>query len=244
MKKILQGSILIFLTLTVNGCLKRDVYTTPQQPVNQSAITPIPSIEVPIKQEIPAQEIYSVDTPTTHDRIIPTTSIDTPPPLETYSTHEAITPPPATEGDYHQLKTVQGKLISVQERSNGLFFPQYSDKIILLQVFGQHCPYCLQEMPTLRRLQQQYAGNVQIIALQAQEPMDQSTASMLIQQYQMHYPVIDKEEATDLLFFLQQTFEWTGILPYTLIIKDGAVEYPFFGETSYQEIDEAIQSLL
>ena len=244
MKKILQGSILILFTLSVNGCLKRNNYTTPQQTVNQSTITPIPSIEVPIKQEISAQEIYSTNTPTTQDRRIPTSSIDAPPTLEMHSSQEAITPPPSTDGSFHQLKTVQGPTIAVQERSNGLLFPQYSNKIILLQVFGQHCPYCIEEMPTLARLKQQYAGNLQIIALQAEEPMSQSRASMFIQQHQMHYPVIDKEEATPILFFLQQTFEWRGILPYTLLIKDGVAEYPFMGPASYQELNEAIQSLL
>jgi len=223
MKKILPSFMLILLTFSINGCLKREMIVTPQQQSNQNIIIPTPSIEEPIKQ----------------NTVISTPSIDVTP------TREIVTAPPiATNGALHQLKTVQGTTIAVQERSNGLLFPQYPNKIILLQVFGQHCPYCLDEMPTLQRIQQQYAGNLQIIALQAQEPMSPSTASMLIQQYQMHYPVIDKEEAIDLLFFLQQTFEWTGILPYTLLIKNGVTEYPFFGPVTYQELNESIQSLL
>ena len=221
MKKILLGVSSLLLTFSMSGCLQREMISNPQQH-NPNVITPTPSREATI----------------TYNRVIPAPSIEVPP------RREIVTAPPASNGAFHQLRTVQGTTIAIQERSNGLFFPQYSDKIILLQVFGQHCHFCLNEMPTLNQLQQRYGGSLQIVALQAQEPMGKTTASMLIQQYQMHYPVIDKEEAADLLFFLQQTFEWTGILPYTLIIKDGAVEYPFFGETSYQEIDEAIQSLL
>jgi len=229
MKKPLLGCTLILLSFSMNGCLKRELPLPSQQEVHENNTIPNTPIETPIHQNT-IITTPSMNEPIYQDEITPIPSIDV--------------PPPATEGEYHQLKTVQGRIVSVQERSNGLVFPQYPNKIILLQVFGQHCHYCLEEMPTLQRLQQQYAGNLQVIALQAQEPMDQSTASMLIQQYQMHYPVVDKEEAIDLLFFLQQTFEWTGILPYTLLIKDGVVEYPFFGETSYQEMSEGIQSLL
>jgi len=178
--------------------------------------------------------------------IIPIPSIDVPPPPieEVISSREVITPPPSTAGKSHQLRTVQGTTIVIQERSNGFVFPQYRDKVVLLQIFGQNCHYCLIEMPTIARVQQQYAGRLQIVAVQAQEPMSQSTASMLIQQYQMNYPIIDKEEAINLLYFLQQTYGWTGILPYTLLIKNGVTEYSFFGKTSYQELNEAIQSLI
>jgi len=256
MKKTLLSGTLILLSFSMNGCLKREAPVHSQQQIHESIIIPNTPIETPIHQNT-IITTPSVNEPIYQSAITPIPSIDVPPPVEeaipmeetapmeeVAPIREIETPPPSAAGESHQLRTVQGKMLSVQERSNGLFFPQYPNKIILLQVFGQHCPYCLEEMPTLQRLQQQYAGNLQIIALQAEEPMGQSRASMFIQQNQMYYPVIDKEEATALLFFLQQTFEWTGILPYTLIIKDGVTEYPFSGPASYQELNEAIQSLL
>jgi len=222
MKKTLLSFMLILFTFSINGCLKRDIIANSQQSVNQGIIIPIPSREAPINQNV----------------ILSTPSV------EVIPRQEVITPPPSVAGKSHQLKTVQGTTIVIQERSNGFVFPQYRDKVVLLQIFGQNCHYCLTEMPTIARLQQRYAGNLQIVAVQAQEPMSQSTVSMLIQQYQMNYPIIDKEEAINLLYFLQQTYGWTGILPYTLLIKNGVTEYSFFGETSYQELDEAIQSLI
>ena len=222
MKKILLSFMLIVFTFSMNGCFKKIPTPPTSERVNQNVIISTPSIEEPINQS----------------------TIVSTPSLETTPTIEIETPPPSTDGDYHQLKTVQGTTISIQERSNGFAFPQYPNKVILLQIFGQNCPYCLKEMPTIAQAQQKYANSLQIIAVQAQEPMSQSTASMLIQQYQMNYPIIDKEEAIDLLYFLQQTFEWTGILPYTLLIKNGVSEFSFSGEVSHQELDEAIQSLL
>jgi len=252
MRKPLLSFTLILFTLSINGCHKREMIVNPQQQVNRSVMIPTTSIEEPIIQDTMISS-PSIEEPMNQSRIISSPSIEEPiiqdtiissPSIETTPIREIETPPPSTDGASYQLSTVQGESISIQERSNGLVFPEYPNKIILLQVFGQNCHYCLEEMPTLQQLQQQYAGELQIIALQAQDPMSPSTASMLIQQYQMNYPIIDKEEARDLLYFLQQTFEWRGILPYTLLIKNGVTEYPFSGPASYQELNEAIQSLL
>jgi len=230
MKKTLLSFTLILFTLSINGCMKRETTIAyPQQPVTQSVIVPMPSIEEPIYQS-------TITTP------IP--SVDVPPPIETTPIREIETPPPSTAGNAYQLKTVQGTNIAIQERSNGFVFPQYRNKVVLLQIFGKECHYCLQEMPMIAQAQQQYGGNLQVIAVQAQDPMSQATASMLIQQHQMYYPIIDKEEAGELLYNLQETYGWRGILPYTLLIKDGVTEYSFSGEVSPQELNEAIRSLI
>ena len=235
MKKTLLSFTLVLLTFSINGCLKREMIATPQQEVIQEIIpSSVSSVEMQ-----PIEEVSPITLPTIED----------PAPMEITSQEvipqrEISTPPASTAGASHQLRTVQGDTIAIQERSNGFVFPQYNNKIILLQIFGKECPYCLKETPMLAQIQQQYAGNLQIIALQAQDPMSPATASMLIQQHQMYYPIIDKEEAGDLLYFLQQTYGWTGILPYTLLIKDGVTEFSFFGEVSPQELNEAIQSLL
>lgn len=230
MKKTLLTLTLMLLTFSINGCLKREMIITPQQEVMQERIPSYgTSSEMQPVEEISSREPQIIDNPT---------------PAEIVSHREISTPPASTAGASHQLRTVQGGTIAIQERSNGFVFPQYNNKIILLQIFGKECHYCLQEMPMLAQIQRQYAGNLQIIALQAQDPMSPATASMMIQQYQMHYPVIDKEEASNLLYFLQETYGWTGILPYTLLIKDGVTEFSFFGEVSPQELNAAIQSLL
>ncbi|CAA6804060.1 MAG: Unknown protein [uncultured Sulfurovum sp.] len=155
-----------------------------------------------------------------------------------------VTAPPLAMGDYDQLQTVQGTTLSLQEKSNGFVFPQYNNKIVLLQIFGQDCPYCFEEMPIINNIKRKYAGNLQLIGIQAQEPMSKETASYLIQKFEMNYPIIDKDEGRGLLRFIQNTYGWTGILPYTLIIKNGVTEYSFSGAVSHQELDEAIKSLI
>ena len=179
----------------------------------------------------------------TNQPISPIVRTSIPPiPIEAPSNTHVVTP--SITGTSHQLNTVQGTTITVQKRSNGFIFPQYQNKIVLLQIFGQDCPYCFKEMPIINRVKRKYVGNLQIIAIQAQGAMSKQTASRLIQNHQMNYPVLDKNEATNLLHFMQTTYGWTGILPYMLLIKNGVTEYSFAGEVSHQELDEAVPSLL
>lgn len=154
------------------------------------------------------------------------------------------TPPISITGQSHQLKAVQGQIISIGERSNGFVFPDYPGKIVLLQVFGQDCPHCFNEMPIIHALKRRYANNLEVVALQAQESMSSQVASNLIQRFQIDYPIIDKEEARPLLSQINRTYGWNGILPYMLLIKNGVTEYSFSGEISDQELNEAVRSLL
>jgi len=216
MKKILLGFSLLVFTLTFNACVEKSISTNANQ-----QIIPIVPTPMPVTVQVP--------TPT-------------PTPIQTPS--RAIVIAPSSAGAFHQLKTVQGPILTVQERSNGFVFPQYQDKVVLLHIFGQDCPYCFKEMPIINRVKEKYVGNLQIVAIQAQDAMSKQTASRLIQSYRMNYPIVDKNEATNLLHFMQTTYGWTGILPYMLIIKNGVTEYSFSGAVSHQELDEAIGSLL
>ncbi|CAA6821691.1 MAG: Unknown protein [uncultured Sulfurovum sp.] len=158
--------------------------------------------------------------------------------------HPTSTPPSSTLGETHQLKTVQGPIISIQETSNGFIFPQYQDKIVLLQIFGKECEYCFEEMPFIQGLARKYGEKVNIISLQAQKQMTPSVAQSIIQRFNLNHPIIDRREASNLLLFISSSYGWNGVLPYTLIVKNGVTEYSFSGESDHQEFEEAIRGLL
>ncbi len=149
-----------------------------------------------------------------------------------------------TRGNTHQLRTVQGSIITVQERSNGFYFPQYKDKIVLLQLFGKECQYCHEEVPFIKSIQRKYSYQLRLVAIQAQEKMHPQRIQGVLQEFQMNYPVIDKDEANNLLFFIKSNYGWTGILPYILLIKNGVTEYSFSGKVNHQEFEEAIQNII
>ena len=148
---------------------------------------------------------------------------------------------------YHQFQTIQGPKITIGEHPAGFVFPEYQGKVVLLQIFGKECPHCFNEMPIITRLRSKFGERFQVVAIQAQEPMSRNKASELINRFHMNYPIIEKAEANNILYFLKNTYNWRGILPYGLLIKNGIIEYTYKGESDaneIQEMEEIIQGLI
>jgi len=148
------------------------------------------------------------------------------------------------DGVMHLLQSVQGKTVNIGERPNGFVFPNYPNKIIILEMFGKDCPHCLKEIPIIKKIKQRYPDQVEVIAIQSQERMSPHEARSYISKHRINYPIIEGEDATNLQYFIQNTYGWTGILPYTLIIKDGITEFSYPGEVPYQDLKRDIDSLL
>ena len=151
---------------------------------------------------------------------------------------------PLSTFSYHKLQTVQGPILTVGENHTGFLFPAFKGKIILLEVFGQDCHYCFKELPSINHLYSHYHQNLQVVALQVQNKMSKDKAKRLIRQFNMNYPIIDRENGIDLMYALKNNYEWDGILPFTLLIKNGVTQQLFSDETSQQELEKAIQDLL
>lgn len=163
----------------------------------------------------------------------------------TYDNRESTTESlPEITGSRYPMHTIDGQTIIVGERNTGSVFPQYPEKIVLLQIFGKDCSYCFEEIPMINNLRQQYPQKLQVIAIQAQDRMSPSTASRIISQYQMDYPIIEADEATNLLLFLNENYGWTGGLPFMQLIKNGVTEYTFSESPTVQELQESVESLL
>jgi len=144
----------------------------------------------------------------------------------------------------HNLLSVQGSTILIQEQANGFIFPQLGNQVVLLQIFGKECEYCFEEMPFIRSISNTYANRLKVISFQAQDKMNADESNRIIQNFQIDYPVIDRDEATGILKFISNTYGWNGVLPYFLLVKDGVTEYSFSGKVDQQEFESAIQSLM
>jgi thiol-disulfide isomerase/thioredoxin len=146
-------------------------------------------------------------------------------------------------GDTHVLKSIRGKVIHIIERPNGFLFPEYNNKIIILEMFGKDCPHCLRELPIIDKIRRRYRGRLEVIAIQSQGRMTRFRARAYINGHRIRYPIIEGDDATNLQYFIQKTYGWTGILPYTLIVKDGITEFVYSGEVDYKDIKRDIDSL-
>ena len=193
----------------------------------------------------------TMNNPSITPSTVQTATYTTPLPSETVSYHEASinnhqTPTPSASGITHQLPTVQGNSITIVENGNvGFDFPQYRGKIIIFEIFGKDCEYCVEEMPIINRIKNKFSNRVQVISIQGQDRMSPSIASSILRQHNITYPVIEGDDAKEILRFLAETYAWRGILPYILLIKDGTTEYTFpDGGVGYQELKESIETLL
>jgi len=150
----------------------------------------------------------------------------------------------STGGEIHKLRSIQGKNITIIERPTGYIFPQFKNKIVILEMFGKSCSHCIKEMPIMHKLHRKYRNHLEIIALQVEGKMSRNQANALLRRHRIHYPIIAGQTATNLQYQIQSTYGWTGILPFIMVIKDGVTEFTYRGEVSYKEINKDIRSLL
>jgi len=148
------------------------------------------------------------------------------------------------EGEMHTFRSLRGKVIHIGERKTGFVFPEYKDKIIILEIFGKDCPHCLNELSTIKRIRNRYKGKLEVISIQAQDRMTTAEATDYINRNNIRYPIIEGDDATNLQYFIQKTYEWRGILPYMLVIKDGRTEFSYSGEVDYEDLKKDIDSIL
>ncbi len=149
-----------------------------------------------------------------------------------------------TGGEIHRLKSIQGQKITIVERSTGYVFPEFKNKIVILEMFGKNCSHCIKEMPIMNRLRRQYKNKLEIVALQVEGKMSPMQANALIRRHKISYPIIAGSTATNLQYHVQNTFGWTGILPFIMVIKNGVTEFTYRGQVTYNEINADIRSLL
>lgn len=148
-----------------------------------------------------------------------------------------------SSGVIHSLKSIQGHWIKVIERPTGFVFPNYRGKTIIFVMFGKDCPHCIEEIPVLKSLKQRYRGQVEVIAVQTQERMAPYVARSYINQHRINYPIIEGDDATDLQYFIQNTYGWTGILPFTMVVKDGITEMTYSGAVTPNEMRADMDTL-
>ncbi|NOZ90184.1 MAG: TlpA family protein disulfide reductase [Epsilonproteobacteria bacterium] len=228
-KNTLISAILLSTTMVLNtGCIQR--FFVDEKP-------PSKTIKYESQAVVPNRQLNNTDIECSEDLTTKKSDCD----RGTIS-REELKHNPKT-GEQHLLQSIRGKIIHIGERSNGFTFPEYKNKVVILEIFGKDCPHCIREIPVLQSIRKRYRGKLEIIAIQAQDRMSRNEARNYINKHRIRYPIIEGDDATNLQYFIQETYGWRGILPYTLVIKDGITEFSYSGETDYSELKHDIDSL-
>ena len=233
---MIQTSILTSVLLLNTGCFF-GYFENPLVPVEKPAtvVTPtqVNNQAVKVNFTTPAPTVECTDDADSACNKAPIQAYELKPKVQTN-----------TGGEVHKLRSIQGKPITIIERTNGFIFPEYKNKTIVLEMFGKKCSHCIKAMPTLNRLQRKYKGNVEIIAVQVEDKMSSSEAKSLIKRHRINYPIIAGDTATNLQYSIQNTYGWTGILPFTMVIKNGVTEFTYPGEVSQGELYTDLNSII
>ncbi len=135
------------------------------------------------------------------------------------------------------LTTHDGKIIDINITEDGFKFKQFEGKTVLLNFFGPMCPPCIIEIPHLIELQKSRKDELQIIAIQVQVPMENSELDEFLSKNRVNYPVINLNDAWDIVSFIKANTSWGGEIPFTLMFdKSGNLKRTYMGLISSSKL--------
>jgi peroxiredoxin len=117
----------------------------------------------------------------------------------------------------------------------------FDGKVTLINFWATWCTPCIEEMPMLSRLQQNYASRgVQVVGIALDDPQK---AGDFAAQLDIVYPVL--VGTTDTILLGRQFGNRAGMLPYSVLLdSDGIVRWAYLGALNKQELESQIQALL
>jgi len=141
--------------------------------------------------------------------------------------------------DTTTITTTSGKSIQVDKTANGFVFHGYEGQVILLEVYGDTCPHCLDAIPAYNRLQAKYANSMKVIALESYGTL--TNAGM------QQYDTVGKANTGKMFSFIKDLKGYNlQAVPYLMILsKDGTIVYDkILSDFPESDIDARIQQLL
>lgn len=130
--------------------------------------------------------------------------------------------------------------------NRGYFDLAKTTKPVFLEVFATWCPHCQRETAIIDKLYAQYKNRVDFVAVSGHETgMDGQTPSSpqdvlnFVQRFNAQYPV-----AYDGSLDVAHKYLQGGFPTLAVINRDKTITYLSSGETTYAELNGAIQSVL
>lgn len=143
----------------------------------------------------------------------------------------------------HSLRTLQAGTgetvpdISFRNVADGTLhhLSEFEGKVVLLNLWATYCPPCIQEMPTLGRLQAAYGDRGLVVVALSDEPAEH------VQDFLKKHPI-------EMLGGYTESFEWVKLKsfrPITLVIdRQGVLRKHVFGMSDYQGFESQIRPYL
>ncbi len=184
----------------------------------------------------------------TDDIINSSATSSTTAPATTSSTSTPASSTPAPTVASTTITTTSGKTITVNRTQNGLVFGGQEGKIVLLEIYGDTCPFCIQSIPIFNNIRAKYPNDVYVIAMESYGKLDSAALASFAATNGMQYDTVAMENAGSMFTFMNELTGYTtnqGVPAYLILGRDGAlVDYKPPHVPNEEEIDSMIRSLL
>lgn len=141
--------------------------------------------------------------------------------------------------DSTTITTTSGKVIKVNRTADGFIFEGHEGKIVLLEVYGDTCPHCIEAIPAYNRIQAKYPNDVYVVALESYGTLNNVS--------KQQYATVAKANTGKMFSFIKELRGYNlQAVPYLMILsKDGGIVYDkILSDFPEAEIDTRIQQLL
>ena len=117
----------------------------------------------------------------------------------------------------------------------------FDGKIMLVNFWASWCIPCIEEIPMLTRLQQNYAARgVQVVGIALDDP---GRAREFASELAVNYPIL--VGSVDTVLAGRQYGNRAGMLPYSVLVgADGIVRWAYLGALDKDELETQIKALL
>ena len=143
-----------------------------------------------------------------------------------------------------QLKSIEGDVYTFYLEKEELKIKEFPNKIIIMDFFSTTCPPCLQELPELTNLQENFHDSVQLIGIESALKKSDKKMQEFADKKGLNYPVFGLESVDELLGFVVNHIEWNGALPFKLMYNaKGKLSFQLYGAMSKSKLEETLQKL-
>ncbi len=149
----------------------------------------------------------------------------------------------AKPNENYSFTDINGKVLHAIGTKDGLIIPEAKNKIIFLEFFGHKCPPCLALIQHYKNIQAKYNGKVQVIAIEVQG-LSNAQVKNFAAQKGINYTTVSQEKATGFIDYIASRANWSGVIPYLIVIdKKGVVQYMQAGSVGQAGLETIIQEL-
>ena len=149
---------------------------------------------------------------------------------------------PTEKSEKFKLRTLNGKSININTKTNGLDIKEFKGKVIFLSFFGYNCPPCKREIAEFIKIRKKYGKDLEIIAVEVRG-LEKKYLKSFVKDKKITYPIIPLDkEAEKFAYHTAKKANWKGAIPFIIVLdRNGEVKFLQTGYIPFQALETAFK---